>query len=217
MSWKDLQPFVEAVVTLFAIINPIYVLPIFSSMTSDATPSEQRMMFRMASIVGSATVIVVGVLGEFVLLNVFHVSLGSMMVACGVLLVIVCVKNMIVEQTEPQSPSLEGVPDERRRQQLIARAVSPMACPVLVGPGSIVTAILIVNRNGFWLGVAAMITASALVVLVMHWGHAITRVLGRIGSLIVSRVLMIFLAAIGMEFVYRGIALWLPTLRDVCR
>jgi multiple antibiotic resistance protein len=157
------------------------------------------------------TVIVVGVLGEFVMVNVFHVTLGSLMVACGVLLVIVCVKNMITD--EPQVGSApSGVEPEKRRQQLVARAVSPMACPVLVGPGSIVTAILIVNHNGFWMGLGAMAAASLLVVIVMHWGHVVTRLLGRIGSIIVSRVLMIFLAAIGMEFVYRGIAQWLPTL-----
>jgi multiple antibiotic resistance protein len=210
MSWTHVQPFVEAVITLFAIVNPIYVLPILNGLTSDVTFAEQRMMFRVAALVGSATVIVVGVLGEFVMVNVFHVGLGSLMVACGVLLVIVCVKNMIMDgPVGLEAPS--GVGTEKRRQQLIARAVSPMACPVLVGPGSIVTAILIVNHNGFWMGLAAMTTASLLVVIVMHWGQLVTRLLGRIGSIIVSRVLMIFLAAIGMEFVYRGIAQWLPT------
>lgn len=212
MSWNDVQPFVQAVITLFAIINPIYVLPILNGLTSDVSFAEQRMMFRVAALVGSATVIVVGVLGEFVMVSVFHVTLGSLMVACGVLLVIVCVKNMITDdpQAGPQPPS--GVAPEKRRQQLVARAVSPMACPILVGPGSIVTAILIVNHNGYWLGLAAMATASLLVVIVMHWGHVVTRLLGRIGSIIVSRVLMIFLAAIGMEFIYRGIAQWLPAL-----
>ncbi len=211
MFWNDVQPFVKAVITLFAIINPIYVLPILNGLTSDVTFAEQRMMFRVAALVGSATVIVVGVLGKFVMVNVFNVSLGSLMVACGVLLVIVCVKNMITDDPQVGSqPS--GAGTEKRRQQLIARAVSPMACPVLVGPGSIVTAILIVNNNGFWMGLAAMAAASLMVVVVMHWGQLVSRLLGRIGSIIVSRVLMIFLAAIGMEFIYRGVAEWLPTL-----
>ncbi len=215
MSWTQVQPFVEAVVTLFAIINPISVLPIFSSVTTDVSLSEQRMMFRVAAIVGSGTIIIVGALGEFVLLNVFHVGLGSMMVACGVLLTIVCVKNMIVEAPEPQPVvAANGVESEKRRRQLLARAVSPMACPILIGPGSIVTAILVVNKNGLAMGLAAMAAVSVLTVVIMHWGHVITRLLGRIGSIIVSRILMIFLAAIGMEFIYRGIALWLPVLRE---
>ena len=98
-----------------------------------------------------------------------------------------------------------------------------MACPVLVGPGSIVTAILIVNHNtmrlgfpaGILMGLAEMAVASLLVVIVMHWGQLVTRLLGRIGSIIVSRVLMIFLCAIGMEFIYRGILEWLPKMCEV--
>ena len=213
---KELQTFVEAVVTLFAIINPIYVLPIFSSLTSDVSLSERRMMFRTAAIVGSLTVMTVGLVGEIALSRVFGVGLGSLEMACGVLLVVVCVKYMIADSPEPPAFA-PGVESEKRRRQLIARAVSPMACPALVGPGSIVTAILIVNRNGYLMGIAAMATASLLVVVVMNWGHVITRVLGRIGSLIVSRVLMIFLAAIGMEFIYRGIVQWFPLLKEATR
>ena len=217
MSWDQWQPFVKAVVTLFAIINPIYVLPIFSNLTSDASVPEQRMMFRIAALVGSATLIVVGVMGQFILESVFNVVMGSMMVACGVLLVIVCVRNMLIEAPQAQPPAPGSIEPEKRRQQLIARAVSPLACPVLVGPGSIVTAMLIVNNNGYLMGLAEMATASVLVVLVMHWGHVITRLLGRIGSIIVSRILMIFLTAIGMEFIYRGIVNWFPALQSVAK
>jgi len=212
MLWHEFQPFVESVVTLFAIINPIYALPILGSLTTDASPSEQRMMFRLAAIVACITMIVIGVIGEFLLLNVFHIGLGSLMVACGVLLAFVCIKNLVMDNPEPPHQSIEKIQPDQRRRQLVSRAVSPMACPVLVGPGSIVTAILIVNRNGVWMGLAAMATAAILVVIVMHWGHVITRLLGRIGSIIVSRVLMIFLAAIGMEFIYRGLIKWWPML-----
>lgn len=217
MSWTDAQPFIKAVVTLFAIINPIYVIPILNSMTSDVSAAEQRMMFHVTALVGSATVIVVGVLGEFVLSNVFHVGLGSLMVACGVLLVVVCTKDMITDTPQPQPPAAGSVPSERRRRGLIARAVSPMASPILIGPGSIVTAIVVVNHDGLWMGLAEMLTTSLLVIVVMHWGQIITRMLGKIGSTIISRVLMIFLAAIGMEFIYRGILVWLPDLQHALK
>ena len=128
MSWNDVQPFVEAVITLFAIMNPIYVLPIFNGLTSDVTFREQQMMFRVAAIGWNATVIVVGVLGEVLMRKVFGVGLGSLMVACGVMLVVVCVRNMISEgPTQTHTPPDLG-PDSAASSSSPAR-LAPWPAP----------------------------------------------------------------------------------------
>ncbi len=209
----DWPVFTKASLGLFAVLNPFYVMPVFGSLVTDCNEQEKKFLFRTSSITAAVIVIVMGVIGQFLLQDVFQIRIGSMLIAGGVLLFIVALRNMVAGASEEKKSAEQasGLSDTRRGQ-LISRAVSPMAFPVLVGPGSIIAAILAVNELGLAQGLLAMAFAVGTMVLVMCYAHVLLRKAGRIAPVVISRILMIFLAGLGVEFIYRGLVDLFPAI-----
>ena len=173
-------------------------------------------MFRLAGLVAMGTVLVMAVVGEFILHYVFHIDFGAFMIAGGVLLVIIGVRTIVMGHLgERRASSESSAASDKRREQLIARAVSPLACPMIVGPGSIVASLLIVKNDelGMAMGLAAVVVAFLLTLAVLNWGHLILRALGRMGPIIIARIMMIFVTAIGVQYIYNGILELFPQLQ----
>ncbi|MBT3279802.1 MAG: MarC family protein [Phycisphaerales bacterium] len=206
--------FSKAALSLFAVFNPFYVLPMFGGLVDDCNEKEQQFLFRTSALVAASIVMVMGVIGQVLVTVVFQVQIGSMLIAGGILLFVVALRNMVVGTTEEEK-SVQQASDfsDQRRGQLLSRAVSPMAFPILVGPGSIITAILIVNEIGIAQGLLAMLVACTSMVMVMNYGHILMRKAGRIAPVVISRILMIFLAALGIDFVQRGVVELFPALK----
>lgn len=208
-DWTSLQPFVASVVSLFAIIDPLGGLPVFLSMTNDLPSRAQRYVFRVAWLISLGGVVVMAYAGELILQYVFHVEFGSFMIGGGLVLAVVAVRTIVSGHAGNNQPAAQA---GSAREQLIARAASPIACPLMVGPGSIVTSMFIVRQQGPIVGLLAIVVAFGLVLAVLHWSQLLIRRLGRIGPIIIERIMMIFIAAIGVDFIYRGIVQLFPEL-----
>ena len=73
LEWSNIQPIIESSISLFAICDPIGVLPMFCGLTADVESREQRFMFRMAGVISLVAVMLMSVFGDFVLSYVFHI------------------------------------------------------------------------------------------------------------------------------------------------
>jgi multiple antibiotic resistance protein len=107
--------------------------------------------------------------------------------------------------------ALPDDPDIRRRENA-KLAVSPIAVPLLVGPGSIVTVMLASDQYGALFALAACIVTFVFVMLVLSFTHRAYRLMGRTGSLAIGRVMQIFIIAIGVKFCMRSLASMFPQL-----
>ena len=207
INWDLFQHIFQATIGLVAILDPIGCLPSFNAMTSDVSSSERRFMYRVTGVVSLFTVLLMALVGQFILDHVFHIRFDSFKVAGGLLLVIVGVKNIIFmeDKTDPGQCSLSSTSE--RREHLIRRAICPLACPLLVGPGSIVTSMLIVQNPhlGMLWALVPIILAFMVVLAVLNWGHLIMKIFGRFGPVIAARLTMIFVTAIGVEFMVTGL------------
>jgi len=85
--------------------------------------------------------------------------------------------------------------------QEITLAVSPIAFPLLVGPRSIATVMLIVDHHGNLYGVAASATAFIFVMVVLHWSDMLLELMGRVGAVEIGRVLQVFIIAMVVQFI----------------
>lgn len=81
----------------------------------------------------------------------------------------------------------------------------PLAFPLLVGPGAITTTIITLERYGIVVALLSVSIAIMLTLIVFNFMHMLNRLLGQLGSLIVSRVMAILIAAIAIEFIISGI------------
>jgi multiple antibiotic resistance protein len=208
--WQGLNQFIQDIVGLFAILNPLGNLPIFLGLTREATIAQRRRMFRLATITGSVIVACMAIAGQFILDNFFQVSTDELRFGGGLLLITIGALGIIhPEATRPASPSASNDPAGPEGNHLYEThtrlAISPIASPLLVGPGSIVVVMLIAQQSG---AVYALLVSSICffaVALILHWAHWGYKLMGPTGTLAVGRVMQIFIVAIGVHFIFTSI------------
>jgi len=211
MEWPFLRNFG---ITLFALLNALGMLPIFIGYTSGERKPVQRLVALFVSLTVFALLVVFMLLGTS-LLKFFGVTLNSFRIAGGLLLLGIGIQ--IVNGTGSDAAGALSVGDAELSSMIQAKSVYrqiviPMAMPLLVGPGVIANVILYAteaaerHKGGLRLELI-LITAvvCGLVFLVLASGSRLQRFLGDIGLSITQRVMGLFVAAIGMQFIVTGV------------
>ncbi len=195
----DAHLFFSTFFTLFVILDPPGLLPVFLGLTRRHTPAER------ASIAWRATLVALGVLVGFAvfgrqILSYLHITVASLQVSGGLLLALVAYQ-MLMGQSDGEINA-----DATARAQV---SVVPLGIPLLAGPGSIVAMMLAVDRAHDTLGyvtVGGALAAAMLAVwLFLRFASVIRRVLGDAGTTLLSRVAGMLLAAIAVQMVVDGV------------
>lgn len=195
----DAHLFFSTFFTLFVILDPPGLLPVFLGLTRRHTPAER------ASIAWRATLVALGVIVGFAvfgrqILSYLHITVASLQVSGGLLLALVAYQ-MLMGQSDGEINA-----DATARAQV---SVVPLGIPLLAGPGSIVAMMLAVDRAHGTLGyvtVGGALAAAMLAVwLFLRFASVIRRVLGDAGTTLLSRVAGMLLAAIAVQMVVDGV------------
>jgi len=199
----------STVTTLFFVVDPMAAAPIFLSMTAtDSTEHKRRTAFR-ASIATFVTLAVFAALGG-VIFRLLGISLGAFRIAGGLLLFLLAV-DMLRAQRSRQRTSPEEEIEGVDKPDI---SLFPLAIPMLAGPGSISTVMVLVSRvEHYWhYGVILLaVTLTALgVYYVLRGALMIERRLGQTGLNVLQRVMGLILAAVAVQFVVEGITAVLP-------
>jgi multiple antibiotic resistance protein len=188
---------------LFAVLNPFATLPPFLAMTSQNEPPERRRMARRACSVACGVLIVFALSG-MTLLNFFGVSVAAFRIAGGLILIRVAFELI------QGSRSLKISPEERREGvEKDDISITPLGIPILCGPATITTAILLSSQAVSWLQtgtlllIIALIYAGILVLLRLASDHS--DMLGETAIRISSRLMGLILVAVAVQFVVDGI------------
>jgi multiple antibiotic resistance protein len=196
---------------IFFVVDPLAVVPIFLAMTPGDNEGHRASMARRASLIAGA-VLVAFAFGGTALFHLFGVSLPAFKVAGGVLLLLTALDQL--RSHEPETRTSGGEIAEGRAKDDIA--VVPLALPLLAGPGSIATVIVLAaDARETWQSV--VLTASILCTAGLSW--AVLGVAGRIdgalgatGKAVFLRVSGLLLAAVGVQFVLTGVGEAFPAL-----
>ena len=183
---------VKGVITLFIIVDPIGNVPIFIGLTEQMNKAQRMKVFHTAIITGIVLLLAFAIAGHQILIF-FGISIHSFMIAGGLLLLIIAVRLLVGAGWRESEVSPESV------------GVVPIACPLLVGPGAITTTILSLQTVGFAPTVLSVIIIFAIVWAVLRLIEPIYRFLGKTGSLVISRVMAMFIAAIAVEYIFEGL------------
>jgi multiple antibiotic resistance protein len=192
----DLTLFGSVFVTLFVIMDPPGITPIFLALTSGRATKVQRRMAWQAASVALAVITVFGICGQQIL-DYLHVSVPALRVAGGLLLLLIALDLLTGKAEEPTQTKDVNV------------ALVPLGMPLLAGPGAIVTVILAVQHaDGFaaqtsvWLAIIAM---HAVLWLTMRYSLGIIRLIKEGGVVLVTRLSGMLLSAIAVQSVANGI------------
>ncbi|MBT8412949.1 MAG: MarC family protein [Boseongicola sp.] len=197
----EFAPILTVFITLFVIIDPIGLAPLFVALTQGRTTTERRRLALTACLVGAGLLTAFGVLGDAVL-GFAGISMPAFRIAGGVLLFITALDMLFERRTkrrEDQSHANEDDP-----------AVFPLAIPLIAGPGAIATMILLTSQNGGeWAWVltvhAVMFSVMLLTFCFFLLANPIERALGPVGINVVTRLLGMLLAALSVQFVLDGL------------
>lgn len=203
----DFTEYTKIFISLFAIIDPVGIIPLIIAFTSGMTAQKRERVGRMASFTVLGLLLAALLLGEAIL-SFFGISIHSFRTAGGILLLLMSV-NMLIGHKPPPSPG-----DDTDSTQSIA--IVPLSTPLLAGPGAISTVIVDAHKAdgaGHYGAMALILVALSLTVwltfLIAPW---VSRRLGPIGSTIVTRLMGLLLAAIAVEFIAGGLRGLFPAL-----
>lgn len=196
----DLAPYITAFVTLFVIVDPVGLAPLFVALTAGMDPRHRRAIAVRAVLIGTVLLTLFGLLGE-ALLNVVGISMPAFRIAGGILLFLTAL-DMLFERRK------------KRREDQATHAddpsVFPLATPLIAGPGALASMILLTGeRPGDWTWIAAvhgvMAAVMAVTFLFFLASGLLERALGATGINVVTRLLGMLLAALSVQFVLDGL------------
>ncbi|MCC6806811.1 MAG: MarC family protein [Deltaproteobacteria bacterium] len=194
---------------IFFVVDPMAVVPIFVIMTEGDSEQKRRRMARKACVV-TAVVLVFFALGGSVIFKLFSVTLASFKIAGGVLLMITAL-DMLQSRASHTKTSQSEIEEGTHKQDI---AIVPLAMPLLAGPGSIATVMVLTAESQKWWQMipilAAILLTSVIAYALLRAATLVNRVLGTTGRAVFTRVMGLMLAAIAVEFVIAGIRDALP-------
>lgn len=200
----ELPALITAFTTLFIIIDPPGLAPLFIALTQGMTNAQRRAIGLRACLVAGALMLVFLFLGEAVLRFV-GITIPAFRIAGGVLLFLTALDMLFQRRQARRQENADQGAEEHHDDP----SVFPLALPLIVGPGAITTIILLASRAETGTDFAAITGVMAanlvLVFLTFLIAPMIERVLGRVGINIVTRVLGMLLAALAVQFILDGL------------
>jgi multiple antibiotic resistance protein len=208
----DVRFVATAFATAFTIIDPIGMIPMTLGATVRDLPKRRNQIIDQAVTVAAVVILFMGVVGRLIL-DYLGITLPAFTIAGGILLFLIAIDMLFARPTGAKRTEAE----EREAAMNENPAVFPLAVPMIAGPGTIATVLLLVNLargDRLDLIIVALAYAVALFVtwLCMRASTMLMRVIGTTGIHVVSRLLGIILAALAVQFVLNGLALT-PLLR----
>ncbi|MDR2549063.1 MAG: YchE family NAAT transporter [Desulfobulbus sp.] len=211
METGTINEYFKFFITLLAVANPVGTLPLFINMTANQTAAARTKNGTMAAVSMAVILVVVLFSGEAIL-RFFGISIDSFRVGGGILILLMAISMLNAKMSNVKQTKEEEL-DSAERDSV---AVVPLGTPLLAGPGAISTVVLYAQRYTSMLHYLYMILAivllAGLTACLFRLAPAITNLLGRTGINIVTRLMGLIMAAMGVEFIAHGLKQLFPGL-----
>jgi multiple antibiotic resistance protein len=181
----------KAALVLFIIVDPFGNIPIFLGLTQKMNDNQRKKIFNTAILVSFILLLVFSFAGQEIF-NIFGVSIYSFEIAGGILLLIIAIRILISGSLHEKEDTPESI------------GAVPIAMPLLVGPGAITTTILNLQSYDIFVTVISVLIVLTVTWVILRFMNQIYRVLGKTGSVIIARVMSLFIAAIAIQYIIIG-------------
>lgn len=203
----------KSLLTLLAVLNPVGVIPFFIHFTAKLTPAQRRRTVWISAVT-VLLVISASALAGLQILRFFGISIASFQVGGGVLLLINSVQMLNAEPADSKAADLSEAGQKIDAGDSVA--VSPLTIPLITGPATISTMIIYAEKSTGFADQALLVgygVVGALATFVCLSASApIARFLGQTGINILTRIMGLLLAAIGVEIMADGLMKLFPAL-----
>ena len=190
----------------FAIMNPIANTPIFLGLTEGESEQEKKKIAYLSVLIAFIIVLSFSILGK-VIFELFGISLPAFRITGGILVFIIGFQMLHGEHSRVHMP--KKVHEEQSFESELHIAISPLAMPILAGPGTISTA-MNYSANGNIINVIITILCFGLLCLITYlffiYGEKLVKYLGEGAIKVITRLMGLILAVIGTQMVIDGIS-----------
>lgn len=200
-----IELFISALVTFFVVIDPPGCAPIFASLTTGAPPAHRRAMAIRSTLVASAILVLFAAFGEK-FLGAMGISLDAFRIAGGIMLFMIAIDMVFEKRTERRENRAEDVKANPDHDDI---SIFPMAIPMIAGPGSIASVMLMtakstgIEQSLVVLGALAIVMVVTMLSLLA--AGPLMKALGYKVEAMITRILGVVLAALAAQFVIDGI------------
>lgn len=200
-----IELFISAFATFFVVIDPPGCAPIFASLTAGSTAQHRRAMAVRSVAVASVILLAFAVFGE-AFLRALGISLDAFRIAGGIMLFLIALEMVFEKRQERRENRAEDLKSRPAPEDI---SIFPMGIPMIAGPGSIASAMLLMSR-GHGLAQDMIVLAAIAVVLVLTLAALLLagpmmKLIGYKMEAMITRLLGVILAALAVQFVIDGI------------
>jgi len=188
----------------FAIMNPIANTPVFLGLTAEDTPEMRRRVAAKSLVITFILITTFTLLGKLIF-SLFGITLPAFQVTGGILVFMIGLQMLHGEPSKVHNPA---APDSNSKQGELSVAVTPLAIPILGGPGTIAAAMNFSSAGELSI-MAITIGAFALLCVITYIffvsGERLVRILGDEGLSVITRLMGLILAVIGTQMFITGV------------
>ena len=211
MATIEFAIYLQFFLGLVAAVNPIGIMPVFVSLTGHMSPVDKYKTAKTANIAVGVILVISLLCGQF-LLDMFSISLDSFRIAGGFLLMSIAFSMMSGKLGEDKQNKQERT-ESISREQI---GVVPLAMPLMAGPGAISSTIVYGSRYPTLIETVGIVATIAVFCfcswLLFRSAPLIVRFLGQTGINVITRIMGLILAALGVEFIANGVRNLFPGL-----
>jgi multiple antibiotic resistance protein len=198
-------------VSLFTMVNPIGVVPVYTAMTAKLTPQESHRVARKATLTALIILLAFALTGQWIF-RFFSISVNSLRVVGGVIFFFMGYEMLQARLTRIQFD------DETTHEYINDISITPLGIPIICGPGGITTSILLMNESktamesGIVLGIIIFIMLFTYALLM--GSKQVMHLVGENGNKVMLRLMGLIVMVIAVEFFFNGIT---PIVREMLR
>jgi multiple antibiotic resistance protein len=182
--------FLQAFIPLFVAIDPVGLAAIFLGLGQHLAREQRQRVADQATWTGGLVALGFLLLGQSVF-SALGISVGDFQIAGGLILFILAARDLIHSVAEP-----EKLPEDF--------GVVPLGMPLIAGPASITTLLILARSVGLWVTLVALAVNLGLVVLALHYSAWLGRKIGGTGMRAISKIISMLLAAIAISMIRQG-------------
>jgi multiple antibiotic resistance protein len=185
----------KSTIALFVVIDPIGTVPLFIALTEKMGKEERKAVSKTAIVTSGILLVVFAVAGTQIL-TIFGITVFSFMIAGGILLFIVAIELLTHGIWRFGGSGISATGES---------GVVPLAFPLLAGPGAITSVIISFQTAGLLVTILSIAIVIGITYVILQSINPIYRLLGRRGSMIITRVFAVFIAAIAIQYIIEGV------------
>ena len=194
-----------ALSSIFFLVDPFAALPTFLAVTAGANEVRRRQIARKATLTAWIVLSVFSVAGKY-LFQLFGISLAAFEIAGGIILLLIGLDMLEAKRSATQESSEEAHEAAQKQDA----GIVPLGVPMLAGPGSITSVMVLVGQVQVWWQLAAILGSILLTAvicyLVLGNSDRVAKALGETGIRILVRVMGLLLVALAVQYFVNGMA-----------